>query len=221
MTVFVGLTGGIASGKSTVARLLEASGAIIVDADRVAHDLLSPGTPVHRAVVERFGEDILSTDSTDGTIDRRALAEAVFGATAAHGARRELEAIVHPAVWQEVVSRVDAAGKAEEADGRLRVVVVDAPLIVETLPDRGRSIGLQALIVVAARVEDQMERSLGLGRSAEEVEARMAAQAPSAQKLAAADYVVDNRGTLDDLERSVDVLWKDLVERLGAASQTR
>ena len=212
MTVFVGLTGGIASGKSTVARLLEARGAIVVDADHVAHDLLSPGTSVHRAVVERFGEGILSTD---GTVDRRALAGAVFGATAVQGARWELEAIVHPAVWQEVASQVDAARKAEEADGRLRVVVVDAPLIVETLPDRGRSIGLQALIVVAARVEDQIERSLGLGRSAEEVEARMAAQAPSAQKLAAADYVVDNRGTLDDLERSVDVLWTDLVERLG------
>jgi dephospho-CoA kinase len=116
-----------------------------------------------------------------------------------------------------VARRAGAAREAEEADGRLRVIVVDAALIVETLADRGRAIGLQALIVVAARVEDQIERSLGLGRSAEEVEARMAAQAPSEQKLAAADYVVDNRGTLEDLERSVGVLWADLVERLGAA----
>jgi dephospho-CoA kinase len=214
VTVLVGLTGGIASGKSTVARLLEARGAIVVDADRVVHDLMRPGTDVHRAVVERFGESILSAD---GTIDRRALAGTVFGDSAAPQARRELEAIIHPAVWREVARRAGAAREAEEADGRLRVIVVDAALIVETLADRGRAIGLQALIVVAARVEDQIERSLGLGRSAEEVEARMAAQAPSEQKLAAADYVVDNRGTLEDLERSVGVLWADLVERLGAA----
>jgi dephospho-CoA kinase len=210
VTLFVGITGGIASGKSTVARLLEARGAIVVDADRVTHELLVPGTAVHRAVVERFGEDIL--DGAGGTIDRRALAALVF---ASPEARRDLEAIVHPAVWREVADRVEAARKAERADGRLRVVVLDAPLIVETLPDRGRAIGLQALIVVAARLEDQIERSLGLGRSDEDVRARMAAQAPPEHKLAAADYVVDNRGSLEDLERSVDVLWKDLVERLG------
>jgi dephospho-CoA kinase len=213
VAVFVGLTGGIASGKSTVARLLEAHGAIVVDADLVVHDLLAPGTAVHRAVVDRFGEGILSAG---GTIDRRALASVVFGASAAPGARRDLESIVHPAVWQEVAGRVGAAREAEQADGRLRVVVVDAPLIVESQPDRGRGIGMQALIVVAARVEDQIERSLGLGRSAEDVQARMAAQASPEQKLAAADYVVDNRGSLEDLERSVDVLWTDLVERLGA-----
>jgi dephospho-CoA kinase len=210
VTVFVGLTGGLASGKSTVARLLEARGAIVVDADRVAHELLAPGTAVHRAVVERFGEGILT--GSDRTIDRRALAVLVFGSSEA---RRDLEAIVHPAVWHEVTDRVDAAKEAERADGRLRVVVLDAPLIVETLPDRGRAIGLQALIVVAARMEDQIERSLGLGRSHEDVRVRMAAQAPAEQKLAVADYVIDNRGTLEDLERSVDVLWKDLVERLG------
>jgi dephospho-CoA kinase len=270
VTIFVGLTGGIASGKSTVARLLESRGAIVVDADRVAHDLLAPGTPVHQAVVERFGPGILSPD---GTIDRRALAATVFApaasptaaqsappnpadsredqaartdaASSAGGqvltgsgssggpaagtgtgssgsqARIDLEAIIHPAVWREVAERVAEARDAERADGRLRVVVVDAPLIVESLPDRGASIGLQALIVVSARVEDQIERSLGLGRSADDVRARMAAQAPPAQKLAAADYVVDNRGTLEDLERSVDVLWTDLIARFGPDPSTR
>lgn len=214
MTVFVGLTGGIASGKSTVASLLAARGAIVVDADRVAHELLEPGTGVHRAVVERFGPGIVSDDPAEppGTIDRRALAAVVFGSPEA---RKDLEAIVHPGVWYEVASRVDEAVEAEEADGILRVVVLDAPLLVETLPDRGRALGLQALIVVSATVEDQVARSLGLGRTDEEVRARIAAQAPAEQKLAAADYVIDNRGTLDDLERSVDTLWRDLVERLG------
>lgn len=213
MTIFVGLTGGIASGKSTVARLLEAHGATVVDADRVVHDLLVPGTAVHRAVVERFGPGFLSPE---GTVNRRALAATVFGPSAEAGARTDLEGIVHPAVWREVADRVDEAREAERTDGRLRVVVVDAPLIVESLADRGRSIGLQALVVVSARVEDQIERSLGLGRSADDVRARMAAQASPSQKLAAADYVVDNRGTLEDLERSVDVLWSDLVHRFGA-----
>ena len=211
MTVFVGITGGIASGKSTVARLLEARGAIVIDADRVTHELLRPGTAVHRAVVERFGESVLG--DAGGAVDRRSLGALVF---ASPEARRDLEAIVHPAVWREVAGRLEAARQAEQADGRLRVVVLDAPLIVETLPDRGRRIGLQALIVVAARVEDQMERSLGLGRSERDVRARMAAQATQEHKLAVADYVVDNRGSLDELERSVDVLWTDLVERLGS-----
>jgi dephospho-CoA kinase len=209
LTIFVGLTGGIASGQSTVARLLENRGATIVDADRVAHELMQPGTAVHAAVVERFGAGVRAAD---GTIDRRALAEVVFGSAEA---RRDLERIVHPAVWQEVAERVDAAAAAEAADGRRRVVVLDAPLIVESLPDRGRSIGLQALVVVAARLEDQIERSLGLGRSDADVRARMAAQLPPEQKLAAADYVIDNRGTLDDLQRSVDVLWGDLIRRFG------
>jgi dephospho-CoA kinase len=209
VTVFVGLTGGIASGKSTVARLLEAKGAIVVDADRVARELLDPGTPVHRAVVERFGPGVLAPG---GAVDRQALAAVVF---ASPEARRDLEAIVHPAVFRAAAEQVDAAMEAEAADGRLRVVVLDAPLIVEALPDRGRSIGMQALIVVAARIEDQIERSLGLGRSEEDVRARIAAQAPVERKLAAADYVVDNRGTLEDLAASVDVLWDDLVARLG------
>jgi dephospho-CoA kinase len=211
VTVFVGITGGIASGKSTVARLLDARGAIVIDADRVTHELLRPGTAVHRAVVERFGESVLG--DAGGAVDRRSLGALVF---ASPEARRDLEAIVHPAVWREVAGRLEAARQAEQADGRLRVVVLDAPLIVETLPDRGRRIGLQALIVVAARVEDQMERSLGLGRSEQDVRARMAAQATQEHKLAVADYVVDNRGTLDELERSVDALWTDLVERLGS-----
>jgi dephospho-CoA kinase len=215
VTVFVGLTGGIASGKSTVATLLAARGAIVVDADQVGHELLEVGTPVHDAVVERFGPGIVSSDPAvpPGTIDRRALATVVFSSTEA---RRDLEGIVHPGVWYEVAERVDAAREAEDADGVLRVVVFDAPLIVETLPDRGRALGLQALIVVSATVEDQVARSLGLGRTDEDVRARIAAQAPPEQKLAAADYVIDNRGTLEDLERSVDALWTDLVERLGA-----
>jgi dephospho-CoA kinase len=199
--ILVGLTGGIASGKSTVAQLLEAKGAVVIDADRISREILAMGRPAYEKVVERFGSLILAGD---GSIDRTRLGEIVF---ADAEARQDLEALTHPEILEEVRQRIAEA----EQD---RVVVLDAPLIVEAIGRRGRVLDLDALVVVAAAVEDQLER-LAKGRDMppEDARARMAAQAPVEHKLAAADYVIDNRGTLADLRKSVDLLWKDLQAR--------
>jgi dephospho-CoA kinase len=199
--IVVGLTGGIASGKSTVAQLLEAKGAVVIDADRISREILAMGRPAYEKVVERFGSLILAGD---GSIDRTRLGEFVF---ADAEARQDLEALTHPEILQEVRHRIANA----EQD---RVVVLDAPLIVEAIGRRGRVLDLDALVVVAAAVEDQLER-LAKGRDMppEDARARMSAQAPVERKLAAADYVIDNRGTLADLRKSVDLLWKDLQAR--------
>jgi dephospho-CoA kinase len=199
--ILVGLTGGIASGKSTVAQLLEAKGAVVIDADRISREILAMGRPAYEKVVERFGSLILAGD---GSIDRTRLGEIVF---ADAEARQDLEALTHPEILEEVRQRIAEA----EQD---RVVVLDAPLIVEAIGRRGRVLDLDALVVVAAAVEDQLER-LAKGRDMppEDARARMSAQAPVEHKLAAADYVIDNRGTLADLRKSVDLLWKDLQAR--------
>jgi dephospho-CoA kinase len=199
--IVVGLTGGIASGKSTVAQLLEAKGAVVIDADRISREILAMGRPAYEKVVERFGSLILAGD---GSIDRTRLGEIVF---ADAEARQDLEALTHPEILEEVRQRIAEA----EQD---RVVILDAPLIVEAIGRRGRVLDLDALVVVAAAVEDQLER-LAKGRDMppEDARARMAAQAPVEHKLAAADYVIDNRGTLADLRKSVDLLWKDLQAR--------
>lgn len=162
------------------------------------------GRPAYEKVVERFGSLILAGD---GSIDRPRLGEIVF---ADAEARQDLEALTHPEILQEVRQRIANA----EQD---RVVVLDAPLIVEAIGRQGRVLDLDALVVVAAAVEDQLER-LANGRDMprEDARARMSAQAPVERKLAAADYVIDNRGTLADLRKSVNLLWKDLQARYSS-----
>ena len=199
--ILVGLSGGIGSGKSTVARLLEAKGAVVIDADRVGHEVLAPGGPGEAPVVERFGPGILGPE---GAIDRSRLRSFVFADAAA---RRDLEAIVHPLIFEEIARLLGAGYPA----GTL--VVIDAPLLVET--GARAAFGLQALIVVAAEQADQIERVVARGgMTAAQASAVIAAQAPAERKLAAADYVVDNRGSLADLEESVETLWSDLMARL-------
>ena len=201
--ILIGLSGGIGSGKSTAARLLEARGAVILDADRIAHGILAPGGAAVRAVLERFGPAVAGPG---GGIDRPRLRSVVFADPAA---RRDLEAITHPLVYAEMASRL--AGPFEPDT----VVVVDAPLLVETgARDR---IGLQALVVVAAEQSQQIERVVARGgMTAEEAAAVIAAQAPAERKLAAADYVLDNRGSPADLEAGVETLWAELLERFGS-----
>lgn len=187
--------------------MLADRGAVVIDADRIAHEAIARGGPAYERVVERFGPRILAPD---GSIDRAELGGIVFADAAS---RRDLEAITHPEIYSAIGRRL------EGLSGFGGVVVLDAALLVETLPDRGRSLGLQALVVVAAEAQDQIERAVReRGLAAEGVRARLAAQAPEARKLAAADYVLDNRGTLEDLERSVDALWKDLTEPPGRAT---
>ena len=200
----VGLSGGIGSGKSTVARMLAAKGAVVVDADRIAHEVLAPGGAAVPAVGARFGPGVLGPD---GGVDRAALRGVVV---ADPQARRDLEAITHPLIYAEIVRRIgDAPPDA--------VVVIDAALLVETL---GRSrLGLEALVVVAADEARQIERAVRRsGMTAEDAAALMAAQAPPERKLAAADYIIDNRGSLEDLVAGVDTLWRELSTRFGGGA---
>jgi len=199
--LLVGLTGGIGSGKSTVARLLEDRGAVVFDADLLAREAVEPGTPGHTAVIERFGADVLAPG---GELDREALASIVF---ADPSARRDLEQIVHPEV-----RRLFAEGSEAYRDTD-RVVVFSAPLLVET----GMHTAFEILVVVSATVATQIERLMRQrGMSEASIRARIDAQAPLEDKAAVADFLVDNEGTLDELESQVERLWNDLSARVVA-----
>ena len=199
----VGLTGGIGSGKSTVASQLAARGAVTIDADALARQVVEPEGPAYAPVVARFGPDVVAAD---GTVDRRRLAAVVFADPAA---RADLEAIVHPAVREGVAARL------AELDGTDRIVVEEIPLLTESPASR---IGLAAVIVVDCP-EDVAVRRLAASRSMSEadVRVRIAAQASRAERLALADFVLDNAGTLDELRAEVDRCWAWL-EELRAAS---
>jgi len=196
----VGLTGGIGSGKSTVADLLRARGAVIIDADAIAREVVEPGMPALAALVERFGEEILRPD---GTLDRPALARIAF---VDDESRRALEAITHPAIGEEFLRRVAAAEPGT-------VVVHDVPLLVES--KRGFDYG--AVIVVEAPVEVRLGRLEARGVPREDAKARMAAQATDEERRAIATWVLDNAGDVAALERQVDEIWPELVERAKAA----
>ncbi|MGW8726514.1 dephospho-CoA kinase [Streptomyces sp. NPDC055808] len=195
----VGLTGGIGAGKSEVSRLLVSYGAVLIDADRIAREVVEPGTPGLAAVVEAFGPGILSTD---GTLDRPGLGAIVFSDPEKLAT---LNRIVHPLVGAR-------SAELEAAAGPDSVVIHDVPLLAEN--------GLAALydlvVVVDAAPETQLDRLVRLrGMTPEEARARMAAQADRAQRLAVADVVVDNDGPLEALEPQVRKVWADLVERAG------
>ncbi|MGH9118504.1 MAG: dephospho-CoA kinase [Acidimicrobiales bacterium] len=197
--LIVGLTGGIGSGKSTVARRLAARGATVIDADAITRQLQRPGTEVFDRIVERFGPGVVGPD---GGLDRPALAAVVFNDP---GARRDLEAIVHPAVAAEAQRRI---GSIECADG---IVVYDVPLLVEAA--RG---GFDTVVVVDVDPEVAVRRLVEQrGMDEADVRARMASQAGRPDRLAAADRVVDNSDGLDDLDRRVDELW-DWLQKEGS-----
>ena len=196
--LLVGLTGGIGSGKSTVARMLEERGAIVFDADELGHRAIATGTPGHEKVAERFGPNVLAPG---GDVDREALASIVFADAAA---RRDLETIVHPEV------RRMFAEEAERYRDTDKVVVLSAPLIVET----GMYPVFEVLVVVSTRIETQVERLVReRGMSEESVRARIAAQLPLEATAQVADVIVDNEGTLDELEGQIDHVWEDLEAR--------
>lgn len=198
----VGLTGGLASGKSTVAAFFRELGAFWVDADRIAHELTAPGGLAEREVVARFGGGIVSGD---GGIDRKALAAIVFADTQALA---DLNAIVHPRVREEIARRIR---EAEAMTSPAPVALVDAALLVES----GVYRDLDALIVVSCDPDTQIRRAVGRGHLTEaEAAARVAAQAPLQEKLAAADYVIDNDGSLNDTKRQVRDVWAALL-RVG------
>lgn len=200
--LLVGLTGGLGAGKSTVARMLADRGAVIVDADELAHRAIDPGTPGHRKVVEAFGDAVLAED---GSIDRRALAAVVFEDP---DARRALESITHPEVFRMLGEEVERRRDTDD------VVVFDAPLIVETGFDEATDV----LVVVALDPALQLERVLARGMDRAEAEARIAAQASPEARRSRADEVLRNDGDLEDLERQVDALWERLR---GEAAERR
>lgn len=193
----IGLTGGIGSGKSTVSALLAARGAVVIDADRLAREVVEPGTPGLAAVVEAFGESVLQDD---GTLDRPALAAIVF---ADPEARRRLDGIVHPLVRSR--SAELAAAAPEDA-----VVVHDVPLLVET----GRTAGYDLVLVVQADPQARVQRLAHRGLSEAEARARMAAQADDEQRRAVADVVLDNSGTESELADQVAEFWAERVQPL-------
>lgn len=193
--VVLGLTGGIGSGKSTVARLLAERGAVIVDADVVAREVVAPGRPAHQAVVDRFGPAVVAAD---GALDRRALADVVFGDAEA---REDLNGIVHPAVHAAMLDRVAAAGAADPD----AVVVLDVPLLAEVGRDR---YPLAGVLVVDAPVDAAVARLVaGRGFTEQDARARVAAQASRDERRAIADVVLDNSGDLDHLRAEVDRAW--------------
>jgi dephospho-CoA kinase len=189
----IGLTGGIGSGKSTVSALLAGKGAVVVDADAIVRDVQQPGTPVFAAMVERFGAGIVAGD---GSLDRAAVADMVFGDP---GALADLNAMVHPAVGAEIARRMEALAATDD------VVVLDVPLLVESK----NAYPVAGLLVV------DIDPEVAVGRLVEhramreaDVRARMARQATRDERLARADRVIDNSGTLDDLRAQVDAAWK-------------
>jgi len=201
MAYVVGLTGGIGSGKSTVLAMLSARGAIVIDADSIVHDLQRAGEPVFDAMVEAFGSEIVGSD---GELDRPKVASIVFNDAEQ---LKRLNAIVHPAVGTEVLRLLGTAGESD-------VVVIDIPLLTEnTRAERG----LREVIVVDVPVETQVSRAVARGGVEDDVRARIASQASRDDRLALADRVLDNSGGLDELERQVDVLWKELVDTAGSA----
>ncbi|MEU3478604.1 dephospho-CoA kinase [Streptomyces sp. NPDC033754] len=196
----VGLTGGIGAGKSEVSRLLVSYGAVLIDADRIAREVVEPGTPGLAAVVAAFGDDVLTGD---GALDRPKLGSIVF---ADADRLATLNAIVHPLVGARSAELESRAGTGD-------VVVHDVPLLTEN----GLAPLYDLVVVVDASPETQLDRLVRLRGMAEtEARARMTAQATRAQRLAIADLVIDNDGPLDALEPQVRKVWDELERRAAS-----
>jgi dephospho-CoA kinase len=203
----VGLTGGIASGKSVVGEMFVVLGAHLVQADHIAHSLMNPGEPVYNEVVRHFGREILNPD---GSVNRHKLAELAFGPAGADQPSSriaDLNRIVHPAVirsqeeWMHAVSLQDPGG----------IAIVEAALLIEA----GAAERFDRLIVVTCTMEQRVERfarrqKVDLETARAEVTRRMAAQLPDEKKVKAADYVVDNSGSLEQTQKQVQQVWNKL-----------
>jgi dephospho-CoA kinase len=196
----VGLTGGIGSGKSAVAERLAALGAVVLDGDTAARAVVEPGTPGLARIAETFGTGVLRPD---GSLDRAGLAAVVFSDEAA---REKLNAITHPLIHDYLQAAEEAAVAARGLD---TIVVHDIPLLAEGQ----RSAEFDVVIVVDVPPELQVARLAGRGLPEDQARARMAAQATRAQRLAVADIVIDNSGTMGDLDRRVAEVWTWLLSR--------
>ena len=201
----IGLTGGIAAGKTVVADRLAELGAVRIDADRLAREVVEPGTPALAEIARRFGPGVIAPD---GSLDRPALGAVVFQDP---DARRDLEAITHPAVRALSAARMAAAGEADPD----AVVVYDIPLLVES----GRVDEFDRIVVVHAPREERIRRLVELrGMSPEEAERRIASQAADEDRLAVADVVVDSGVSLASTLAQTDRLWANLAGGVGGRS---
>ena len=186
----VGLTGGIGSGKSTVSSLLAQKGAVVIDADRIVHEVQARGGAAFQPIVDRFGSEVVLES---GELDRKKLASIVFSDPEALA---ELNKVVHPLVGKEIADRMAAEAETDH------VVILDVPLLVES----GRS-DMVGMIVVDCPVDVAVERAVARGMDEADVRRRIGAQVSREERLDRADFVVDNSGSLADLEREVDRAW--------------
>ena len=213
MVLKVGLTGGIASGKSVVAEMFARLGAHVIQADVIAHELMQPGEHVYAEVVRRFGSGILNKD---GSISRPMLAELAFGADKNPSRVDELNRIVHPAVIERQDQWMQTIGR-KQADA---VTIVEAALILEA----GAADRFDRLVVVTCKPEQRIERwmrrvNVDQQTARSEVTRRMAAQLPDEDKIKKADYVIDNSGSLDETERQVRSVYTELAVEAAAKSR--
>jgi dephospho-CoA kinase len=192
----LGITGGIGTGKSTVAQMFASCGARVIDADRIAHSLLVPGTVVYRGLLRLFGRAILAQD---GAVDRRALAARVFSDPAL---RRKVEALMHPVIREKI--------RAQIRECRGEVVVLDAPLLFEA---GCRSLTDKVVVVTASRAAQVHRCSVGRAMSARELTRRRAAQMPLARKVRMADFVIDNGGTRAATRQQAKMIWETISRR--------
>jgi len=196
----IALTGGIASGKSTIARRLAEHGAVVIDADQIVRDVQAPGSPVLEAIAKAFGSSMLDSG---GALDRQALGAVVFGDPAQLA---RLNAIVHPAVREESARRFEAASRADPD----AVVVYDVPLLVEARVDDPWDL----IVVAHAPAEVRRQRLVELrGMSDEAARGRISAQVSDEQRLAVADVVIDTAGDLDHTHAQTDDLWERIRPR--------
>jgi len=207
----VGLTGGVACGKSVVGEMFAALGAHVIQADAIAHELMQPGKPVYEEVVRHFGEGILNPDKS---INRVRLAESAFGGGAANSRIQELNRIVHPAVINRQDEWMDEIGRRDSR----AIAIVEAALILEA----GAKDRFDQLVVVTCRPEQRIERwakrlQVDEKTASGEVTRRMAAQLPDEEKIKAADYVIDNSGSLEDTRRQVNEIFTKFKAELAQA----
>jgi dephospho-CoA kinase len=194
----IGLTGGIGSGKSTVASMLAAKGAVIIDADQISREIVEPGQPALEEIVAVFGAGVLRPD---GSLDRGELARLAFADKAM---TKRLNAIMHPRISAESAARIASAPPGS-------VVIYDMPLLVET----GQASAVTRVVVVDVPVSVQRERAITRGMEPTDVDRRIEAQATREQRLAVASDVIDNSGTLERTQGQVDALWESLKAEQG------
>jgi len=196
----IGLTGGIATGVSTVAQMFHELGAIIIEADKIARDVVEPGTQTYRKIVETFGREVLSAD---GTIDRKRLGQIVFADDAA---RRRLNRITHSAIRRLIEEEVERL-RGSNPDA---IVLIDVPLLLDTTgPD---TFDMDGVIVVTAAKDAQIERLMRRDTLPEEdAQRRVAAQRPVDEKAEEADWIVRNTGSLEETRRQVASLWRQIT----------